>query len=77
MSFEILDPTHEGDSASFALASRLSALEGTTLGIISNGKKNTINNNLWCNVTAQCNATARRQSMTLPKPPHGRGVFAN
>ena len=42
MSFEILDPTHEGDSASFALASRLSALEGTTLGIISNGKKNTI-----------------------------------
>ena len=27
---------------SFALASRLSALEGATLGIISNGKKNTI-----------------------------------
>ena len=42
MSLEILDPTHEGDSGSFALASRLSVLEGTTVGIISNGKKNTI-----------------------------------
>ena len=42
MSLEILDPTHEGDSGSFALASRLSALDGATVGIISNGKKNTI-----------------------------------
>ena len=42
MSLEILDPTHEGDSGSFALASRLSVLEVTTVGIISNGKKNTI-----------------------------------
>ena len=44
MSLEILDPTHEGDSGSFALASRLSVLcaRGTTVGIISNGKRNTI-----------------------------------
>lgn len=39
---EILDPTHEADASGFALASRLSALQGATVGIISNGKKNTI-----------------------------------
>ena len=39
---EILDPTHEADASGFALASRLSALHGATVGIISNGKKNTI-----------------------------------
>ncbi|MDD9906999.1 MAG: hypothetical protein OXT06_25775 [Rhodospirillaceae bacterium] len=39
---EILDPTHEADAGGFALASRLSALQGATVGIISNGKKNTI-----------------------------------
>lgn len=42
MSLEILDPTHETGSAGFALASRLTVLEGATVGIISNGKKNTI-----------------------------------
>ena len=39
---EILDPTHEADVSGFALASRLSALQGATVGIISNGKKNTV-----------------------------------
>ena len=39
---EILDPTHEADAGGFALASRMSALDGATVGIISNGKKNTI-----------------------------------
>lgn len=38
MSIEILDPTHEGASPDFALATRLTALEGATIGIISNGK---------------------------------------
>ena len=42
MTLEILDPTHEGNTGNFAFASRLSALEGTTVGIISNGKRNTI-----------------------------------
>ena len=42
MTLEILDPTHEGDASGFALASRLSALQGATIGIISNGKRNTI-----------------------------------
>tara|TARA_B100000676_G_C17925411_1_gene757870 strand:+ start:823 stop:1098 length:276 start_codon:yes stop_codon:yes gene_type:complete len=39
---EILDPTHEAEAGGFALAARLSALQGATVGIISNGKKNTI-----------------------------------
>ncbi len=38
---EILDPTHEGESPDFAPASRLQSLEGTTVGVISNGKKGT------------------------------------
>jgi len=42
MTMEILDPTHEMDAEGFALASRLSALQGATVGIISNGKRNTI-----------------------------------
>jgi len=41
MSIEILDPTHEGDAREFVLAPRLPALEGMTIGIISNGKKGT------------------------------------
>ena len=41
MSIEILDPTYEGASDQFALAPRLRTLEGATVGIISNGKKNT------------------------------------
>ena len=39
---QILDPTHEADAGGFALAARLAALQGATVGIISNGKKNTI-----------------------------------
>ncbi len=38
MSIEILDPTHEGASRGFAMAARLEALKGVTIGIISNGK---------------------------------------
>lgn len=41
MTMEILDPTHEGESPDFAPASRLQSLEGTTIGVISNGKKST------------------------------------
>ncbi len=41
MTLEILDPTHEGESPDFAPASRLQSLEGTTIGVISNGKKST------------------------------------
>ena len=38
---QILDPTHEGASPDFAPAPRLQSLEGTTVGVISNGKKST------------------------------------
>ena len=38
MSLEFLDPTHETAAADFALAGRLPALKGMTVGIISNGK---------------------------------------
>jgi len=38
---QILDPTYEGGSPNFVPASRLQSLEGTTIGIISNGKKST------------------------------------
>jgi hypothetical protein len=41
MGIEFLDPTHEGDARGFALAPRLDSLEGRTLAIVSNGKKNT------------------------------------
>lgn len=41
MSFEVLDPTHEAESAPFALAERLVSLEGATIGIVSNGKQGT------------------------------------
>lgn len=42
MKFEILDPTHESDATAFARAPRLPALQGATVGIISNGKRNTV-----------------------------------
>ena len=42
MPIEILDPTHEAVAVGFTLASRLRALQGATIGIISNGKRNTI-----------------------------------
>jgi len=42
MKIEVLDPTHESDASAFARAPRLSALQGATVGIISNGKHNTV-----------------------------------
>ena len=42
MSIEFLDPTHENDTGEFALAPRLSTLEGAVVAIVSNGKKGTI-----------------------------------
>lgn len=42
MSIEILDPTHESDAVAFALATRRPSLQGATVGIISNGKRNTV-----------------------------------
>lgn len=41
MSLEVLDPSHESDTRAFALARRLDALKGATVGIVSNGKKGT------------------------------------
>jgi hypothetical protein len=41
MSMEFLDPTHEADARNFAAAKRLQSLQGTTIGIVSNGKKGT------------------------------------
>ena len=41
MSIDILDPTHEEHAQAFALAPRLKSLEGTTIGVLSNGKKGT------------------------------------
>ena len=38
---ELLNPTHEQDPEGFAAPARLSTLEGTTIGVISNGKENT------------------------------------
>lgn len=41
MSIEFLDPTHEASAAGLTRAARLSSLDGATVAIISNGKKNT------------------------------------
>jgi hypothetical protein len=41
MAMEILDPTHESDARAFSPAPRLATLEGTTIAIVSNGKKGT------------------------------------
>ena len=38
---QILDPSHEEGAESFAPAVRLAALEGATIGVISNGKEGT------------------------------------
>ena len=38
---QILDPSHEEGAESFAPAVRLAALEGATVGVISNGKEGT------------------------------------
>ena len=42
MTIEVLDPTHEGDSREFKIASGLKNLKGTRIGIISNGKRGTL-----------------------------------
>lgn len=41
MSIEVLDPTFDEEAEIFVAATRLRTLEGTTIGIVSNGKKNT------------------------------------
>ena len=41
MTIEVLDPTHEGDSREFKIASRLKELKGAKVGLISNGKRGT------------------------------------
>ena len=41
MSIRFLDPTHEAAAARFTPAPRLTKLEGATIAIVSNGKKNT------------------------------------
>jgi len=41
MSIEFLDPTHESGGGGFAPAPRLKSLQGTTVAIVSNGKKGT------------------------------------
>ena len=41
MSLEVLDPTYGGGGQEFQPAPRLAALEGKTVGVISNGKKGT------------------------------------
>ena len=38
---ELLDPSHEQRALSGDPAPRLASLEGTTIGVISNGKENT------------------------------------
>lgn len=39
MSIDILDPTYEADSETFKPAPRLATLQGTTICLLSNGKK--------------------------------------
>ena len=41
MSIEVLDPSHEDSSGEFAPAARLRSLEGSIVGVVSNGKKGT------------------------------------
>ena len=41
MTIEVLDPTHEGDSREFKIASGLKELKGAKVGLISNGKRGT------------------------------------
>ena len=38
---QILDPSHEEGAEGFVPAARLAALEGATVGVISNGKEGT------------------------------------
>jgi hypothetical protein len=41
MSIEFLDPSHEAGAVGLTRADRLATLEGATIAVISNGKKNT------------------------------------
>ncbi len=41
MTFEVLDPTHELETHEFTPAPRLANLDGTVIGIVSNGKQGT------------------------------------
>jgi len=41
MRIEVLDPSHESDVREFKAAPRLASLNGTTVAIMSNGKKGT------------------------------------
>lgn len=41
MPLEVLDPTYGEQASSFAAARRLAAIDGATIAIVSNGKKNT------------------------------------
>ena len=41
MTIEVLDPTYGDDTNEFALAGRPVSLEGSTVGVISNGKQGT------------------------------------
>lgn len=41
MSLEVLDPTSEDSPEAVTLASRLASLQGTTVGLLSNGKAGT------------------------------------
>ena len=41
MTIRVLDPTFEGNTSSFKFAAGLENLKGSTVGIISNGKKGT------------------------------------
>ena len=38
---EFLDPTHESGASGFVPAQKLQTLQGTTIGLVSNGKKGT------------------------------------
>lgn len=40
MSYIVLDPTDEPEKTSFTLATRPAGLDGLTVGVIDNGKKN-------------------------------------
>lgn len=41
MSLEVLDPTHEAEAAAFERPPRPRALDGATVGFVSNGKEGT------------------------------------
>jgi len=42
MTIEVLDPTYEESPSSFSAASRVGSLQGLTVGLVSNGKQNTV-----------------------------------